>query len=173
MGGLSTVETSPGPPWPNDFYSSLAPANVIIVPANGTASVVYVTSMGEELEIQSVSADLDCQLSGSDVAVECNLLDASGLLLAKVRTGAAITAGQFGQVTFAPELADSSTFPPPPSVSEIQTGLWTANPSDGQQVQVTALEAAAIVTQVRILVGGPVDFGFRIGPVAASRMPQA
>lgn len=170
---MSEQFTSPGPPWPNDFDSGLTPASVILVSATGTPTVAYTTRQGEDLTVQSISADVDTQASAADVPVQCDLLDPSGVLLARVRTGSGITAGQLGQVTFAPELPDSSTFPVPVPLVELQTGLWVADPSDGQQIVITALEPAAIVTQARILIVGDVDFSYRIGPVAPLRMSQA
>lgn len=140
------------------FDPSNADVRVILAPSSGGPVASYVASITEDLYVQSISVDVDCTVSINDVAVEATLLDRSGFQLGSVRTGAPLTAGYPGQATFAPGLPDSSTFNAGFPVTQTQTSLWDMQLSDGETIQLSALETAAVITQARILVAAASAF---------------
>jgi hypothetical protein len=134
------------------FQSGRAEIRVILVPTSGGPSAEYVTTMNDDLAIESISLDVDATNSSEDPYVTADVLDSAGMTLSSVRSGQALTLGFPGEATFAPNLPDSIDFFTPFPVRTIQAALWEIQPSDGDIVRLTASDPDAVITQVRIAV---------------------
>jgi hypothetical protein len=136
---------------PVHFRSGLADVRTIVRPGSGATSIGYQFSSDEFAQLESLSADVDTTAAGASVQVEATLADQAGVVVARSRTGAALDTGLQGQATFAPGLSDTSTFPATASTQQIQTALWEGTLPEQAIVTVEALDAGAIVTELRIL----------------------
>lgn len=135
---------------PVHFQSGLAEARPIIIPGNGGADLAYSFAADQFVQLQAISVDVDTSGAGGSVAVEVALADPSGVRIAAVRTGAGLDPGLVGQVTFAANLPDSSTFPAPALVQQIQAALWEATLPEQALLTVAALDAGALITEMRV-----------------------
>ena len=155
------------PTFKYDFQSGRYSLLVILVPQSGTVPISYQTRPEDELTLAAISVTVDTTMAGGPVQLDCNLLDASGLLLASVRTGEGLAAGQpSAEATFAPNLPDSSTFTNPPPVTSVQTGLWEIAAGDSQTIQVSSPDPMVLFLEMRISVSvlGPMSGYVEIPP---------
>lgn len=136
---------------PIHFLSGLADVRTIVRPGAGETTIAYRFQADEFAQLESLSADVDTTGAGAAVQVEATLADQAGVVVARARTGAALDTGLQGQATFAPGLPDTSTFPATASTQQIQTALWEGTLPEQATVTVEALDAGAVVTELRIL----------------------
>lgn len=136
--------------WQDPSASQALRAIVPNDPAGGPG--VYTLSGQETIIVESLSADVDASAAANDTQVQVDLSDPTGLLLARVRSVSAIQAGSTGQATFAPQLADTASLPPPISGTNIQAALFSTTIQPLSTIAVTATEPGAVVTQVRLWV---------------------
>jgi hypothetical protein len=145
-------------PFPWEFRSGPAGSRTIQLASQGGNAISYTVSGDDSLGIEALSFDVDSTVPLNDVFVRAELADQSGALLARVVTGLGLSAGFVGQVTFAPNLPDSSTFRVAYPITQVQTGLWDVEAEPDSTLTGTALDVDARVTGGRILafnVGGP------------------
>lgn len=137
---------------PVHFLSGRADVRTIVSHRLVGSGVGYVFSPDEIVQLEALSADVDTSGAGGPSPVEAILSDQTDAIVARVRTGSALDPGLTGQVTFAPGLPDSSTFPAPPFVDQIQTALWEGELPEQATITVQAIDPGAVVTELRLLV---------------------